>query len=252
MLDADLQSVQEVRQCLQTAKEAQKRLAGMSQAQIDQIVQSMAEAARQEAGRLAAMAVEETGYGKAADKTAKNLFAAQDVHQSIQNMKTVGIINRDEQNRVWEVAQAVGVIAGIVPSTNPTSTVIFKALISVKAGNAIVFSPHPQAAKCTKEAARVVQAAAERAGAPAGLIACITQPTLAASRELMHHSLTDLILATGGTAMVKAAYSSGKPAYGVGPGNVPVYVHASADIPTAIRQVVQSKTFDYGTICASE
>ncbi|HBZ81978.1 MULTISPECIES: acetaldehyde dehydrogenase (acetylating) [Brevibacillus] len=252
MLDADLQSVQEVRQCLQTAKEAQKRLAGMSQAQIDQIVQSMAEAARQEAGRLAAMAVEETGYGKAADKTAKNLFAAQDVHQSIQNMKTVGIINRDEQNRVWEVAQAVGVIAGIVPSTNPTSTVIFKALISVKAGNAIVFSPHPQAAKCTKEAARVVQAAAERAGAPAGLIACITQPTLAAYRELMHHSLTDLILATGGTAMVKAAYSSGKPAYGVGPGNVPVYVHASADIPTAIRQVVQSKTFDYGTICASE
>jgi acetaldehyde dehydrogenase (acetylating) len=252
MLDVDLQSVQEVRQSLQAAKEAQKRLQTMSQSQIDQIVQSMAEAAKTESGRLAALAVDETGYGKVADKTIKNLFAANDVYQAIKEMKTVGIIRRNEQDRVWEVASPVGVIAGIVPSTNPTSTVIFKALISVKAGNAIVFCPHPQAAKCTKEAARVMQAAAERAGAPTWLISCITQPTLAASQELMRHSLTDVILATGGTAMVKAAYSSGKPAFGVGPGNVPVYIHASADIPAAIRQTIQSKTFDYGTICASE
>ncbi|MGG1664077.1 acetaldehyde dehydrogenase (acetylating) [Brevibacillus sp. NRS-1366] len=252
MLDVDLQSVQEVRQYLLTAKEAQKRIQVMSQSQIDQIVQSMAEAAKSEAGRLAVLAVEETGYGRVADKTVKNLFAANDVYQAVKEMKTVGIIKRDEQNRVWEIAQPVGVIAGIVPSTNPTSTVIFKALISVKAGNAIVFSPHPQAAKCTKEAARIMQAAAERAGAPAGLISCITHPTLAASQELMGHDCTDVILATGGTAMVKAAYSSGKPAFGVGPGNVPVYIHTSADIPAAIRHTVQSKTFDYGTICASE
>lgn len=252
MLDADLQSVQEVRHCLQGAREAQKRLAGMSQGQIDQIVQRMAEAARAEAGRLAGMAVEETGYGRVADKTVKNLFAAVDVYESIKDKKTVGIIRSDEQKRVWEIAQPVGVVAGIVPSTNPTSTVIFKALISVKAGNAIVFSPHPHAAKCTKEAAAVMQAAAERAGAPAGLISCIAHPTLAASQELMRHSDTDVILATGGTAMVKAAYSSGKPAFGVGPGNVPVYIHASADIAAAVRQTVQSKTFDYGTICASE
>ncbi|QRG66592.1 acetaldehyde dehydrogenase (acetylating) [Brevibacillus choshinensis] len=252
MLDVDLQSVQEVRQCLAGAKAAQKQLQVLSQSQIDQIVQSMAEAARAEAGRLAALAVEETGYGRVADKTVKNLFAANDVYQSIKDKKTVGIIRRDEQKRVWEIAQPVGVIAGIVPSTNPTSTVIFKALISVKAGNAIVFSPHPHAGKCTKEAAAVMQAAAERAGAPAGLITCLTVPTLAASQELMKHSSTDVILATGGTAMVKAAYSSGKPAYGVGPGNVPVYIHASADIASAIRQTIQSKTFDFGTICASE
>lgn len=251
-LDVDLQSVQEVRQYLFAAKEAQQQLLNKSQSQIDQIVQSMAETAKTEAGRLAALAVDETGYGRVADKTVKNLFAANEVYQAIKEMKTVGIIHRDEQNRVWEIAQPVGVIAGIVPSTNPTSTVIYKALISVKAGNAIVFSPHPQAAKCTKEAARLMQEAAERAGAPAGLISCITQPTMAASQELMRHACTDVILATGGMAMVKAAYSSGKPAYGVGPGNVPVYIHASADIPAAIRQIMQSKTFDYGTICASE
>ncbi|MED1953996.1 acetaldehyde dehydrogenase (acetylating) [Brevibacillus centrosporus] len=252
MLDIDLQSVQEVRQCLAQAATAQKQLQAMSQGQIDQIVQRMAEAARSEANRLAALAVEETGYGCVADKTVKNLFAANEIYQSIKDQKTVGIIRRDEQKRVWEIAQPVGVIAGIVPSTNPTSTVIFKALISVKAGNAIVISPHPQAARCTKEAAAVMQAAAERAGAPAGLICCISTPTLSASQELMRHRLTDVILATGGTAMVKAAYSSGKPAYGVGPGNVPVYIHTSADIAAAIRQIIQSKTFDYGTICASE
>ncbi|WP_081260440.1 acetaldehyde dehydrogenase (acetylating) [Parageobacillus thermoglucosidasius] len=250
--DIDLQSIQEVRDYLEQAKSAQKMVEKMAQSEIDRIVESMANAAREEASRLAAMAVEETGFGNVADKTVKNLFAANDVYNAIKDMKTVGVIRRDEQNRVWEVAHPVGIVAAIVPSTNPTSTVIFKSLIAVKARNAVVFSPHPAAAKCTAEAARIMQEAAERAGAPKGMISCITQPTLAATNELMRHKLTDVILATGGMAMVKAAYSSGKPAYGVGPGNVPVYIHASADIATAVRQIIQSKTFDNGTICASE
>ncbi|NGQ96924.1 acetaldehyde dehydrogenase (acetylating) [Brevibacillus sp. SYP-B805] len=251
-LDQDLQSIQEVRNFLHEAKQAQKQLEKMSQAQIDAIVHSMAKAAEAEAARLAEMAVEETGFGKVEDKRIKNLFAAQHIYAAIKDMKTVGIIRRDEANRVWEVAQPMGIVAGIVPSTNPTSTTIFKALIAIKSRNAIIFSPHPSAAKCTQEAARIVREAAERAGAPQGLIHCITAPTLAATQELMTHKLTDVILATGGIGMVKAAYSSGKPAFGVGPGNVPVYVHASANLQRAARLIVQSKTFDNGTICASE
>jgi len=250
--DIDLQSIQEVRNYLEEAKTAQKIMAKMTQSEIDHIVESMVKAAREEAERLAAMAVEETGFGNVPDKTVKNLFAANDVYNSIKDVKTVGIIRRDEENRVWEVAQPVGIVAGIVPSTNPTSTVIFKSLIAVKAGNAIIFSPHPAAAKCTTEAARIMQEAAERAGAPKGLILCITQPTLAATNELMKHKLTDVILATGGPGLVRAAYSSGKPAYGVGPGNVPVYIHESANIEKAVELIIESKTFDYGTICASE
>ncbi len=250
--DIDLQSIQEVRNYLEEAKTAQKIMAKMTQSEIDHIVESMVKAAREEAERLAAMAVEETGFGNVADKTTKNLFAANDVYNSIKDVKTVGVIRRDEENRVWEVAQPVGIVAGIVPSTNPTSTVIFKSLIAVKAGNAIIFSPHPAAAKCTVEAARIMQEAAERAGAPKGLISCITQPTMAATNELMKHKLTDVILATGGPGLVRAAYSSGKPAYGVGPGNVPVYIHESANIEKAVELIIESKTFDYGTICASE
>lgn len=250
--DIDLQSIQEVRNYLEEAKTAQKIMAKMTQSEIDHIVESMVKAAREEAERLAAMAVEETGFGNVPDKTVKNLFAANDVYNSIKDVKTVGIIRRDEENRVWEVAQPVGIVAGIVPSTNPTSTVIFKSLIAVKAGNAIIFSPHPAAAKCTVEAARIMQEAAECAGAPKGLISCITQPTLAATNELMKHKLTDVILATGGPGLVRAAYSSGKPAYGVGPGNVPVYIHESANIEKAVELIIESKTFDYGTICASE
>ncbi len=250
--DDDLRSIQEVRDYLKQAKPAQKELEKMSQEQIDKIVHAMAQAAEHAAERLAVMAVSETGFGKAADKRTKNLFAARNVYDAIKSMKTVGIVNKDEQLGVWEVAQPVGIVAGIVPSTNPTSTVIFKALIAVKARNAIIFSPHPSAAQCCVETARLLAEAAEQAGAPKGLIHCITVPTLQATTELMKHKLTDVILATGGTAMVKAAYSSGKPAYGVGPGNVPVYIHPSADVPTAVRQLIQSKTFDYGTICASE
>lgn len=188
--DKDLQSIQEVRDYLEQAKSAQDIVGKMSQSEIDQIVESMANAGRDEAERLATMAVEETGFGKVADKVVKNLFAANDVYNAIKDMKTVGIINRDEQNRVWEIAQPVGIVAGIVPSTNPTSTAIFKSLIAVKGRNAIIFSPHPSAAKCTAEAVKIMQEAAERAGAPKGLISCITQPTLPATNELMKHKFT--------------------------------------------------------------
>ncbi len=251
-LDADLQAIQEVRSLLQEAGQAQKLLEKMTQSQIDDIVAAMARAAEAEAVRLAEMAVEETGYGKAADKTAKNLFVARNVYESMKDMKTVGIVRKDDERKVWEVAQPVGVVAAIIPSTNPTSTVMFKCMIALKARNAIVISPHPSALRCSQEAAKAMRLAAEKAGAPAGLIHCLSKPSVEASNELMRHKRTDVILATGGTAMVKAAYSSGKPAYGVGPGNVPVYVHHSANLSRAVSLILQSKTFDYGTICASE
>jgi acetaldehyde dehydrogenase (acetylating) len=251
-LDSDLQAIQEVRHFLQEAKAAQKQLEKMTQSQIDAIVAAMAKAAESEAERLGAMAVEETGFGKVADKKAKNLFVARDVYLAIKDMQTVGIIRKDDVKQVWEIAQPVGIVAAIIPSTNPTSTVLFKCMISLKARNAIVISPHPSALRCSQESATVMRAAAEKAGAPSGLIHCISYPSLEASGELMRHKLTDIILATGGTGMVKAAYSSGKPAYGVGPGNVPVYIHQSANIARTVSLILQSKTFDYGTICASE
>ncbi|MCP3772674.1 acetaldehyde dehydrogenase (acetylating) [Paenibacillus sp. MZ04-78.2] len=251
-LDADLQAIQDVRSLLQEASQAQKLLEKMTQSQIDDIVAAMARAAEAEAVRLAEMAVEETGYGKVADKTAKNLFVARNVYESMKDMKTVGIVRKDDERKVWEVAQPVGVVAAIIPSTNPTSTVMFKCMIALKARNAIVISPHPSALRCSQEAAKLMRLAAEKAGAPAGLIHCLSKPSVEASNELMRHKRTDVILATGGTAMVKAAYSSGKPAYGVGPGNVPVYVHHSANLSRAVSLILQSKTFDYGTICASE
>jgi len=251
-LDTDLQAIQEVRDCLREAKLAQKQLEHMTQAQVDAIVAAMAQAAEAAAGPLGAMAAEETGFGNAADKKAKNLFVARDVYAAIKDMKTVGIIRKDEARQVWEVAQPVGIVAAVIPSTNPTSTVMFKCMIALKARNGIVISPHPSALRCSQESARVMREAAEQAGAPAGLIQCLSQPSIEASNELMRHKLTDIILATGGTAMVKAAYSSGKPAYGVGPGNVPVYIHRSANVPKAVSLILQSKSFDYGTICASE
>ncbi|MFC5527884.1 acetaldehyde dehydrogenase (acetylating) [Cohnella yongneupensis] len=251
-LDEDLQAIQEVRDALVEAKAAQKLLEAMPQQQIDDIVRRMAQAAEADAARLGALATEETGFGKPLDKKAKNLFVARDVHEAIKDMKTVGIIRRDEAKQVWEVAQPMGVVAAIIPSTNPTSTVLFKCLIALKSRNAIVISPHPSAIRCSIQAADVMRRAAEQAGAPAGVIRCLSSPSMEATGELMRHKLTDVILATGGTGMVKAAYSSGKPAYGVGPGNVPVYIHRSANLAQAARWIVQSKSFDYGTICASE
>ncbi|OQO98774.1 acetaldehyde dehydrogenase (acetylating) [Geobacillus sp. 44B] len=252
MADFDLLSVQEARNLLQRAREAQKKLAELSQEQIDRIVENMALEAEKHASFLARMATEETGFGNETDKTTKNLFAAKEVYAAIKDMKTVGIIGIDENKQVWEIAEPVGVIAGVVPSTNPTSTIIFKSLIAVKARNAIVFSPHPSALKCSLEAAKIMAKAAQDAGAPKNIIQCMEYPSLPGTRELMSHKLTDVILATGGPGMVKAAYSSGKPAYGVGPGNVPVYVHTSADLDQAARHIIESKAFDYGTICASE
>jgi acetaldehyde dehydrogenase (acetylating) len=251
-LDSDLQGIQEVRNALQEAKQAQKLLEKMTQSQIDEIVSHMARAAENEAERLGALAVEETGFGLTADKKAKNLFVAREVYAAIKDMQTVGIIRKDEIRKVWEIAQPMGVVAAIIPSTNPTSTILFKCMIAVKSRNAIVISPHPSALRCSIESARVMCTAAEKGGAPVGLIHCLSYPSIVASNELMRHKLTDVILATGGTGMVKAAYSSGKPAYGVGPGNVPVYIHRSANLTQAVARIVQSKTFDYGTICASE
>ncbi len=251
-LDKDLQARQEARDMAKLAQKAQLQLRRFSQAQLDGIVRAVAEAFYEEAAGLAQEAVRETGFGNAMDKTTKNRFASRRVLEAVQEMKTVGILREDANARIWEVAVPKGVIAAIVPSTNPTSTVCYKAIIALKAGNAIVFSPHPKAIRCTLRAAKLVAEAAERAGAPRGSVLCLTAPSLEGCRELMSAGEVNLILATGGPAMVKAAYSSGKPAIGVGAGNGPAYIHRSADISLALKQIMASKSFDYGTVCASE
>ena len=251
-LDKDLRSRQETRALLAAAQEAFEALKHFDQAKLDCIVDAIADAGEKHAAALAQLAVEETGFGNAADKTEKNRFAARRVQQAVRGLRTVGILREDAERRVWDVGVPVGVIAGIVPSTNPTSTVIYKSMIALKAGSPIVFSPHPGAVSCTCKAARLVAEAAEAAGCPKGAIGCIPTPTMDAVHELMHHRFTRLILATGGSAMVRAAYSSGKPAIGVGAGNGPAYVHKSADISDAVRKIIRSKTFDNGTVCASE
>ena len=251
-LDKDLQSVQEVRDLIKMAKEAQRALARMDQAQIDKIVAAISAAGAEHAGRLAAMAVEETGFGKKEDKELKNRFAARTLYEAIKNERTIGILAEDKEKRIIDIGVPVGIVAGLVPSTNPTSTVIYKAMICLKAGSPIIFSPHPSALNCIRETVAVVRRAAEGAGAPAGSISCISTPTMEATSALMKHRDTRLILATGGGAMVKAAYSSGTPAIGVGAGNGPAYIHRTADVPMAVKRILDSKTFDNGTICASE
>lgn len=251
-LDTDLQSIQEARDAVRRAAEARAKLASLTQEQVDRIVAKMAEAGRANARTLAKMAVEETGFGVYEDKITKNLFASERVYEAIRDLKTVGIIRCDPSRRVAEIAEPVGLIVALVPSTNPTSTVIYKSLISLKARNPIVFSPHPSARRCSCQAAQVMADAAAAAGAPRGAIQCLVHPTKQATDELMHHPDTALILATGGSAMVKAAYSAGKPAYGVGPGNVPAFIERTADIKRAVSDIFASKTFDNGTICASE
>ena len=249
-LDKDLASIQEARDLVKKAKAAQAVLAEMDQQQVDRIVAAMAGAAERNASKLAQMAVADTGFGKESDKVVKNLFAARTVYNYIKDEKTIGIIHEDTAKKMLEVAIPVGVVAGLVPSTNPTSTTIFKALISVKAGNALIVSPHPSALNCIGEAVRILNAAAMEAGAPDGLVTMMTIPTIGGTAELMKRS--NMIIATGGSAMVKAAYSSGTPALGVGPGNVPAFIERTADIPNAVRRIIASKTFDNGTICASE
>ena len=250
--DKDLSARQEARELCRKAEKAQKILGRMSQAQLDKICQSICQHFSAAAEKLAKMAVEETGFGNTADKTIKNRFASESVWEAIGNMKTVGILEEDPQKKLWRIAVPVGVIGAIVPSTNPTSTICYKAMIAIKAGNSIVFSPHPKALRCSLEAARIVAEAAEAAGAPAGSISCLSMASMAGTQELMQAKEVRLLLATGGPAMVHSAYSSGKPAIGVGAGNGPAYIHHSADVGQALECILQSKDFDHGTVCASE
>jgi len=252
LVDKDLLSIQEVRTKVRAAKEAQAKLATFSQDALNAICRAMAQAGVKDSLRLAKMANEETGFGRVEDKVIKNRFGSDGVWQAIKDIPCIGVISEDPANGLMDIGVPMGVIAGIIPSTNPTSTVFYKSLISIKAGNAIVFSPHPSARQCTIEAARLMATAAEAAGCPSGAISCLEMSTMAATSELMKHSDIALILATGGGAMVKAAYSSGNPAIGVGPGNGPAYIERTADIRLAVKRILDSKCFDNGTICASE
>ncbi|CDM66489.1 aldehyde dehydrogenase family protein [Pyrinomonas methylaliphatogenes] len=246
----DLKSVQEARDLVEAAHQAQKTLARFDQTTVDRICDAMARAALREAARLGEMATAETGYGVPADKREKNRFAAEDVWNYFRGMRTVGVIRETEE--IIEIASPRGVIAAIIPSTNPTSTAIFKCLIAIKSRNAVVLSPHPSAVNCINETVRVVREAAVKEGLPPEAIGCMTAATIEGTEALMKHKLTALILATGGIGLVRAAYSSGKPAFGVGPGNVPVFIDRTADVPTAVQNVLTGKCFDNGTICSSE
>ncbi len=251
-LDKDLRARQEARDLCKQAFRAQQELARMSQEKLDRIVQAVAEAFAKCAGTLAQQACQETGFGNPTDKAKKNLFASQDVYEAIKDMRCVGVLKEDTQEKLWHIGVPMGVIGAIVPSTNPTSTVCYKAMIALKSGNSIVFSPHPKAINCTVHAAQVVAQAARQAGAPEGSVGCLTVGAMAGCQELMSVPEVRLLLATGGPAMVRAAYSSGKPAIGVGAGNGPAYIHPSADVHHALSCILRSKTFDYGTVCASE
>ena len=251
-LDYDLSTIQEARDLARQAKKAHDAFANYSEQQIDTILSAMVKAVEENAQMLANMAVEETSYGVAAHKVIKNIFAARDVYDHIKHMKTTGIIKEDKDTRVIEAAVPVGVVLGITPTTNPTSTVIHNTLIAVKAGNAIVFAPHPNAVKCSRAAAQILHDAAVKAGAPEGLVNCLSKTSMQATEELMKNANIAVIVATGGSAMVRAAYSAGKPAFGVGPGNVPAFIERTADVKQAVKDIITSKTFDNGMICASE
>ena len=249
--DKDLASVAEARALARAARQAQPLLAELSQEQIDRIVTAMASAVTAHAEALAALAVEETGYGVVADKVQKNLFSSRQVYEFIAPMKTVGVVNRIEDKKVVEIAEPFGVVAAIVPSTNPTSTAIYKVLIALKARCPIVISPHPSAARCITRTVEIMAEAATQAGAPAGSIGWMKTVTLEGTQELMKHRDVAVILATGGLGLVRAAYSAGKPAYGVGPGNAPCYIERTADLEKAARDIVLGKTFDNGVLCSS-
>lgn len=251
-LDRDLQSIQEARDLMKQAKAAQKEYQSWDQQRVDALVRAIAEVCEANAEPLAKLAAEETGFGIWQDKVIKNLLGSKLTYAAIKDMKTVGVLREDTQRRLMEVAVPMGVVVALIPSTNPTSTTMYKTLISLKAGNAIVISPHPNAKKCILETVRLIQTAAKQAGAPCGLIGCVETATMQATDTLMKHPDTGIILATGGEAMVKAAYSSGNPALGVGPGNGPAFIERTADIPLAVKRIFDSKTFDNGTICASE
>lgn len=251
-LDTDLRALQEVRDFVERAAAACEAVKGYSQERVDRLCEAMSRAASAAAYDLGRLAVEETGIGRVHYKILKNIFGAEGTWASIKDEKTVGIIHRDEERGVHEVATPCGVIASIIPTTNPTSTAIFKSMISVKGRNATVISPHPRARRCIGETVDVLRRAIEREGGPPDLVLSLSNPTLESTGALMKHKKTAMILATGGTGLVTAAYSSGKPAYGVGPGNVPVYVDRSADVMAAARWIVASQSFDNATLCCSE
>src|SRR6187401_2043006 len=249
--DRDLASIQEARRLAQRAKQAAAPLAELTQPQIDTLVDAMAAAVRPRVEELARLAVEETGYGVVADKVQKNVFAADQVYRFIRPMKTVGVVARDEAKKIIEIAEPFGVVAAIVPSTNPTSTAIYKILISLKARCPIVISPHPSATRCVIRVAEVMAEAARGAGAPEGAINWMQTITIEGTQELMKHRDVAVILATGGMGLVRAAYSAGKPAYGVGPGNAPCFIERSADLAKAAGDIITGKSFDNGVLCSS-
>ena len=252
LYDKDLLSVQEVRDLVEKAKKAQQEFAQKSQEEVDAIVKSVAEAGVRNAKRLAKKAHEQTGFGIEADKVIKNVFGSRGVYEAIKDMKTIGVLEVDEEKKTKKIAIPVGIVAGLIPSTNPTSTAFYKSEIALKGGNAIIFSPHPNAKNCIVEAVKVIRTAIAEAGGNEDLVSVITIPTIQATDMLMKHPDVAMILATGGSAMVRAAYSSGTPAIGVGPGNGPAYIEKTADVALAVKRIMDSKTFDNGTICASE
>ena len=251
-LEKDLQSIQEARDLARKAKEAQLEFKHYSQEQVDKIIKAMADAGYQNAEKLAKMACGESGFGNVRDKVIKNQFGTKNVYDSIKELKTVGVIESLHKGKVLKIAEPMGVVAALVPSTNPTSTAMFKAIISLKCRNGIVVSPHPHTVNCTAEALHILSDASEKAGAPKGLIQCLTIPTLEGTNALMHDKNIAVILATGGNPMVKAAYSSGTPAYGVGSGNVPAFIERTANYKKAVADIVYGTTFDNGTLCSSE
>ncbi len=252
-MDTDLQSIQQARDLAVKAREAARLWADASQPEVDRAVEAMSQAARRASPGLSELAVEVTGYGRSDHKLIKDLFNAIDVYEAIAPLHTVGVISAGAEAGVVEIAEPMGVIAALIPTTNPVSTVFFKALIAVKARNAIVMAPHPRAMKASVAAAETLVKALSSVGAPEGLVQCMTEVSLPGTQELWSHWAVDVVLATGSIAMVKAAYSSGKPTYAVGPGNVPSYIHQSVgDLDDCVTGTIASCTFDFGTPCASE
>jgi acyl-CoA reductase-like NAD-dependent aldehyde dehydrogenase len=253
-MDKDLRSIAAARQAATSAFDAYRKFREFHPSQINEMVDAMAHAIEPEAARLGQLAVEETGYGNAPDKRVKNLFNALSVADHLREITTLGLLWQDRVTKVAAFGEPMGVVAALVPVTNPTSTIIFKVLSAVKAGNAIVCAPHPRGVACGVETTRVMAEAAEQLGAPKGLIQCLDEVTIEGTAELMRHRRTSVVMATGGPAMVKAAYSSGKPTLAVGAGNVPCYVHASMadELDEVAEMIIESKAFDYGTACVSE
>ena len=250
MVDKDLLSIQETRALVRAARAAQPALERAGQERVDALVEAIAKVGFEMAEELGKMASEETGFGKWQDKKQKNILATRKLVDYFKGMKSIGIIGEDKEKKLVEIATPMGVIAGLIPSTNPTSTTFYKTIISLKSGNGIIFSPHPSAVKCITATVNVIKGVLKAMDFSEDLVGVISVPTMEGTDELMR--ISDMILATGGNAMVKAAYSSGTPALGVGAGNVPVFIERSADVDVAVQKVLASKTFDNGTVCASE